>query len=82
METCKEFRNILFGQKIVIHTDLNNTLYRNLANDCIIRLWLFLEEFGPEYIHIKGKDNVVADALSRLVWSPQKLRISVRLRDS
>jgi hypothetical protein len=25
-----------------------------------------LEEFGAEFIHVKGKDNVVADALSRM----------------
>jgi hypothetical protein len=23
-----------------------------------------LEEYGPEYVHVKGKDNIVADALS------------------
>lgn len=29
--------------------------------------WRFLlEEFGPRYEHAKGKDNVVADNLSRM----------------
>ena len=27
---------------------------------------LLLEEFGPELVYIKGPDNIVADALSRL----------------
>jgi hypothetical protein len=25
-----------------------------------------IEEFGPEFRHIKGKNNLIADALSRL----------------
>jgi hypothetical protein len=66
VETLKEFRNILLGQKLVVHTDHKNIVYGNLSNDRIVRWRLLLEEFGPEYIHIKGKDNVVADALSRM----------------
>ena len=66
VETLKEFRNILLGQKVIIHTDHMNIVYGNLSNDRIVRWRLLLEEFGPEYRHIAGKDNVVADALSRL----------------
>jgi len=66
VETLKEFRNILLGQRLVVHTDHKNILYGNLANDRIARWRLLLEEFGPEYRHIAGRDNVVADALSRL----------------
>jgi transposase InsO family protein len=66
VETLKEFRNILLGQKVIVHTDHKNILYGNLTNDRIIRWRLLLEEFGPEYHHIKGEDNVVADALSRI----------------
>jgi hypothetical protein len=28
--------------------------------------YLLLEEYGPKYVHIAGKNNIVADALSRL----------------
>jgi len=66
VETLKEFRNIVLGQKVIIHTDHKNIVYGNLSNDRIVRWHLLLEEFGPEYQHIAGKDNVVADALSRL----------------
>jgi len=66
VETLKEFRNILLGQKVIVHTDHMNIVYGNLTNDRIVRWRLLLEEFGPEYCHIAGKDNVVADALSRL----------------
>lgn len=66
VETLKEFRNILLGQEIIVHTDHKNILYGNLANSRIVRWRLLLEEFGPEYTHVAGKDNVIADALSRM----------------
>ena len=31
-----------------------------------MRWRLILEEFGPDIRHIKGEDNIVADAMSRL----------------
>jgi hypothetical protein len=37
VETLKEFQNILFGQRIVIHTDHRNILYNKLSSDRIIR---------------------------------------------
>jgi len=66
VETLKEFRNILLGQKLIVHTDHKNILYHNLSSDRITRWRHILEEYGPEYVHIAGKDNVVADALSRM----------------
>jgi transposase InsO family protein len=66
VETLKEFRNILLGQKVIVHTDHKNILYGILTNDRITRWRLLLEEFGPEYHHVKGEHNVVADALSRI----------------
>ena len=56
----------MLGQKIVVHTDHKNIIYGNLTNDRIARWQLLLEEFAPEYRHIAGKDNVVADAMSRM----------------
>jgi glutaredoxin 2 len=41
-------------------------LYGKLSNDRITRCRLLLEEYGPKYVHIAGKNNTVADALSRL----------------
>ena len=66
VETLKEFRNILLGHDIVVHTDHKNIVYGNLSNDRIVRWRLLLEEFGPRYEHVAGADNIVADALSRL----------------
>ena len=66
VETLKEFQNILLGQKVVVHTDHLNLLYNKLASNRLIRWRMMLEEFGPKIEHVAGKNNVVADALSRL----------------
>ena len=65
VETLKEFRNILLGQKVVVHTDHMNILRSSLANSRIVRWRLLLEEYGATFVHVKGEDNVVADTLSR-----------------
>ena len=72
VETLKEFKNILLGQSIIIYTDHKNILYGNLANDRIARWRLLIEEFSPEFKHIPGKSNIVADALSRMEASFEK----------
>ena len=66
VETLKEFKNILLGQEIIIHTDHKNLLYEKSASDRIIRWRILVEEYAPTFVHIKGEHNVVADALSRL----------------
>jgi hypothetical protein len=66
VETLKEFRNILLGQKIVVYTDHKNLTYKNFNTERVMRWRLILEEYGPELRYIKGEHNVVADALSRL----------------
>jgi hypothetical protein len=66
VETLKEFRDIVLGQQVIVHTYHFNILYGKLSNDRIARWRHILEEYGPKYIHITGKNNIVADALSRL----------------
>ena len=66
VETLKEFRSLLWGQELIVHTDHMNIVCGNLSNDRITRWRLLLEEYGPTFVHVKGKDNVVADALSRM----------------
>ena len=66
---------MLFGQKIVVHADHMNILYPNLTNDRIIRWRCLLEEHGAKFVHIRGVDNVVADALSRLDKEEQDVAI-------
>lgn len=71
VETLKEFRNILLGQKIVIHTDHKNLTCKNFNTERVMRWRLVLEEYGPELRYIKGEQNIVADALSRLDMVPE-----------
>jgi cleavage and polyadenylation specificity factor subunit 1 len=66
VETLKEFKNILLGHKIVIHTDHKNLLYEKTPSARLMRWRHLLEEFAPQWEHVKGVENVVADALSRL----------------
>ena len=66
METLKEYRKILLGQPIIVHTDHKNLVYKHFNTERVMRWRLVLEEFGPELHYIKGENNVVADALSHL----------------
>ena len=66
VETLKEFRNILLGYEIEIHTDHKNLTCKNFNTERVMRWRLILEEYGPKLVYIKGEHNIVADALSRL----------------
>jgi len=66
VETLKEFRNILLGQQIIVHTDHENLTYKNFNTDRVMRWRLFIEEYSPDLRYVKGTKNIVADALSRL----------------
>ena len=70
VETLKEFQNILLGQKIVVYTDHKNLTCKNFNTEQVMRWRLILEEYNPELKYIKGENNVVADALSRLAMLP------------
>ena len=72
VETLKEFRNILLGHQITVYTDHKNLTYKIFNTERVMRWRLILEEFGPELKYIKGENNVVADALSRLEKSPNQ----------
>jgi len=70
VETLKEFKGMLWGQRIVVYTDHKN-LTRDalgLTSDRVYRWRLILEEYGPEIVYIKGMHNTVADAISRLEY--------------
>jgi hypothetical protein len=74
VETLKEFKGMLWGQRIIVYTDHKNLIYDALGStsDRVFRWRLLLEEYGPEIIYIKGEENTVADAISRLDFSPKK----------
>ena len=71
VETLKEFRTILLGHKIKVYTDHKNLTFTQFNTERVLRWRMVLEEYGPELVYIKGHDNVVADALSRLDLLPE-----------
>ena len=72
IETLKEFRGMLWGQKITVYTDHMNLMRDalGLQSSRVYHWRLLIEEFGPEIIYIKGIHNTVADAISRLEYDP------------
>ena len=74
VECLKEFKGMLWGQRIKVYTDHKNLVQDalGLSSDRVYRWRLLLEEFGPDIVYIKGIDNTVADAISRLDYNPNK----------
>lgn len=67
IELFKEFCQLLYGAKIQVHTDHKNpthTLFQ-FTTQQVLHWHLLLEDFNPQVIHIQGKKDVLADALSR-----------------
>jgi hypothetical protein len=61
----------LLGHRIIVHTDHKNLVCKHLNTKRVMRWRLtLLEEYGPELNYIKGANNIVADALSRLDTLP------------
>ena len=68
VETFKEFRSILLGSAIRVHTDHKNLTHRltDFTTQRVLRWRLLLDEFNPTFLYKAGPDNVLADALSRV----------------
>jgi hypothetical protein len=66
VETLKEFKRMLWGQRLNVFTDHKN-LTRDglgLTSDRVTRWRILLEECAPKIIYNKGIHNTVADAIS------------------
>lgn len=66
---AKKFRPYLYGKKFTIYTDhepLTKEIKLTDATGRVTRQRLYLEQFDFELIYKKGKQNVVADGLSRI----------------
>ena len=65
----KSFDYYLKGKEFIIRTDHRNLLWMEMSSiNKIVRWRLFLQGFRFKLIHIEGKLNFSADALSRLLF--------------
>jgi len=73
VELLKEFKGMLLGHKVIVWTDHINLTRKNLGgtSDRVMRWRLLLQEYDVELNYIKGVDNTVADAISRLDYNPK-----------
>ena len=68
MHALVKWRQYLLGSKFMIHTDHNSLQYLLQQKTLSTEQQKWIEKivaFEMEIIHKKGKENVVADALSR-----------------
>lgn len=65
VETAVHHRGILFGFHICFHSDHKNLSFDNFQSERVRRWRLLLEEFDYEFKYTPGKDNMVADMISR-----------------
>jgi hypothetical protein len=64
--TLREFRSMLLGAELHIHTDHKNILNIGDSSQRQLRWISYVDEYGPELHYIEGPRNDIADTFSRL----------------
>lgn len=73
----KYFRPYLFGRRFTIMTDHKPLIYlfsMKDPNSRLLKFRLALEEYDYKIVYVKGKNNAVADALSRVELTSEDLK--------
>ena len=70
IESLDYFRNILIVFKIIIHSDHKNLSFNNFRSERVRRWRLLLEEYDYTFTYTSGKNNFIADLLSRYPTHP------------
>eukprot|EP00804_Cyclotella_cryptica_P026367 CCRYP_007686-RA/>CCRYP_007686-RA protein AED:0.46 eAED:0.46 QI:20/-1/0/1/-1/0/1/0/77 len=62
VETLKEFKGMLWEQRLKICTEHKNLIQDTLGltSDSVYQWRLLLKEFGPKIVYIRGTHNTVA----------------------
>jgi RNase H-like domain found in reverse transcriptase/Reverse transcriptase (RNA-dependent DNA polymerase)/Integrase zinc binding domain len=74
VKVLQEFRSMLYGcPEIHVYTDHRNNVFEKFQTQRVLRWKTFLAEYGVYIQHIKGENNQLADALSRLSFDEEIL---------
>jgi hypothetical protein len=80
MHSLTKFRQYLVGSKFVVKTDHNSLKYfleQKDLNECQQKWVMKVQAFNFDIEYVKGKKNIVADALSRRPAACSLMEISV-----
>lgn len=81
--TLTKFQHLLRDNKFLLRTDHKNLTYVNLGGSQKIRRWgIALQEFDFDIEHVPGKDNIIADAFSRLCVNNSPVKIKTVILSS
>ncbi len=62
VETFKEFRNILMGQRIVVYTDYKNLTYKAYNTEPVICRRLIFKQYMADLQYIRRSHNIIGNA--------------------